>query len=95
MAPETRADNEVWVQFRKFVPSQLTVSKGTRVTWTNKDNEVHTVDSGTEMSPTGLFNLTLDEDGGEKDFQSFTFSNSGIFEYYCGIHGEAGKIIVQ
>ncbi len=91
LAPEMRGENEVWIQNRKFVPQTLTVSKGRTVTWINKDNEVHTVDSGKPMNPTTEFNLTLD--GGETG--THTFNRGGTFDYYCGIHGETGRIVVE
>jgi plastocyanin len=90
--PEMPGNNEVWIQNRQFVPKTLTVSKGTTVKWTNKDNVTHTVDSGLPMNPTSDFNLkTLDP--GESD--TFTFRKVGSFDYFCAIHGETGKIIVQ
>lgn len=92
LEPEMPGNNEVWIQNRQFVPKTLTVSIGTTVKWTNKDNETHTVDSGVPGSPTTDFNLkTLDP--GESDVH--TFAEAGSFDYYCTIHNETGRIIVQ
>jgi plastocyanin len=71
--------NAVNISNFAFVPATLTVPVGTTVTWTNKDEEPHTVvssDGSTFHSP-GL-------DTG-KTF-SFTFPNAGTFDYICSIH---------
>lgn len=90
-APDMPSANEVWIQNQQFVPQSLPVSKGTTVQWTNKDDEVHTVDSGEPMNPTTEFNLTVK--AGETE--PWPFTNTGNFDYYCGIHGETGTIVVQ
>lgn len=95
LEPDIRGPNEVWNQNSQFIPQTLTISTGTTVTWTNRDNQIHTVDSGSEMNPTGLFNITLFERGKEDDSDTFAFSNAGTFNYYCGRHGETGTIIVN
>jgi plastocyanin len=71
--------NAVNISNFAFVPATLTVPAGTTVTWTNKDEEPHTVvssDGSTFHSP-GL-------DTG-KTF-AFTFPNAGTFDYICSIH---------
>jgi plastocyanin len=71
--------NAVNISNFAFAPATLTVAAGTTVTWTNKDEEPHTVvssDGSTFHSP-GL-------DTG-KTF-SFTFPNAGTFDYICSIH---------
>jgi plastocyanin len=90
----TRGDNEVWIEGSRFSPQTLTVSRGTTVIWTNKDDirNGHTVDSGAEMNPTLIFNLTLVEEG---DSDTHRFNTAGTFNYYCALHGETGRIIVQ
>jgi plastocyanin len=80
--------NEVWMQNTTFVPSQRTVSVGTTITWTNKDNADHDVASTTGVfsSPTMGKNATF----------SYTFNTAGTFNYVCNFHpGMTGKIIVQ
>ncbi|RMI30558.1 cupredoxin domain-containing protein [Nocardia stercoris] len=61
-----------------FAPATLTVPVGTTVTWTNQDEEPHTVASsnGTFHSP-GM---------GAKATYSFTFTRAGTFDYICSIH---------
>jgi plastocyanin len=71
-----------------FGPGTLTVSVGTTVTWTNRDDLPHTV-----VSTEGAFkSKVLDTD--EKF--SFTFSKAGAFPYFCSIHPKmTGKVVVQ
>lgn len=66
-----------------FYPANLTVAKGTTVTWVNTDSVVHTVDSGTHDSPTGLF-----DSGPLQRMQSFsyTFDSPGTYVYHCDPH---------
>ncbi len=66
-----------------FYPTALTVSKGTTVTWVNMDFVQHTVTSGSDQAPTGLF------DSHELNhMQSFgyTFNTPGTYIYFCDIH---------
>ncbi|MTE13596.1 cupredoxin domain-containing protein [Nocardia aurantiaca] len=61
-----------------FGPSSLTVKVGATVTWTNHDEEPHTVvaDDGSFRSPTLGDNATY----------TFTFAKAGTFAYVCSIH---------
>ena len=73
-----------------FAPALLIVAPGTKVTWTNKDEEPHTVvsaDGGqTFKSP------ALDTD----DKFSFTFDKPGSYKYFCSIHSHmVGTIVVK
>ena len=73
-----------------FRPSSIRVTKGTKVTWIQKDSAAHTV---TSTHPAGLFDSgTLSQNG---RFE-FTFSNLGTVEYYCAIHPNMrGKVTVE
>ncbi len=75
--------NQVLMQNSSFVPSSITVSPGTKVTWINKDSYAHTVTSGTPGNPTGLFDSGNINSGGTF---SYTFDSTGTFQYYCKIH---------
>jgi plastocyanin len=73
-----------------FSPAPLKVAPGTTVTWTNKDEEPHTVTSadGGKM----FKSEALDTD----DKFSFTFDKSGTFKYFCSIHPNmVGTVVVQ
>ncbi len=77
--------NQVWMQSSKFVPASLTVAKGTKVTWTNKDGYDHTVTSGTPGNPSGLFDSGNIGSGGTFNY---TFTSTGTYQYYCRIHAD-------
>ena len=74
----------------QFMPSNLTVAKGTTVIWTNNDQVDHTVtandgsfDSG-NVSPGHTY--------------KYTFNKAGVVNYYCKIHlslGMKGTITVK
>lgn len=62
----------------RFTPATLTVPVGTAVTWTNHDEEVHTVTSATgRFRSTGL--------GREETFAR-NFMRPGRYEYFCALH---------
>lgn len=86
--------NEIWMQNATFVPSTLEITKGTTITWVNKDSFNHTASSGTPDNPTTLF-----ESGsmGQNDTFSFTFDSVGVFKYYCKIHPKLmqGQVTVK
>src|SRR5574341_1112351 len=67
----------------QFTPGNLTIAVGTSVTWTNNGSTTHTVTSGTPGSPSGLF-----DSGNRNPGQTFTrtFTQPGIFPYFCRIH---------
>jgi plastocyanin len=76
-----------------FYPSTLTVSKGTTVTWVNMDMVQHTVTSGSEQAPTGLFDS---HELSHMQSFSYTFSTPGTYTYFCDVHsGMTGTIIVK
>lgn len=75
--------NQVWMQNISYNPDSLSVSKGTKVTWTNKDQVDHTVTSGTPGNPSGTFDSG---DVAPGKSWSYTFNTTGTFKYYCKIH---------
>ncbi len=87
---QEKASMEVKIDNFSFTPPTLTVTTGTTVTWTNRDDIPHTVVS-TDDTKT-FKSKVLDTD--EKF--SFTFSKPGTFPYFCSIHPKmTGKVIVQ
>jgi plastocyanin len=71
-----------------FAPASLTVSVGSTVSWTNKDDEPHTVVSDTSLFRSGA----LDTD----ESFSFRFDKPGTYHYACSIHPRmVGTIVVQ
>lgn len=70
-----------------FSPAELTVAKGTAVTWTNKDSAPHTVTSTSNAFDSGTLQNTAS--------WTFTFNNPGTYDYQCSIHTSMkGKVIV-
>ena len=81
-SPEVKIDNF------SFGPAALTVTVGTTVTWTNRDDIPHTVVSDDKVFKSKV----LDTD--EKF--SFTFTKPGTYGYFCSIHPKmTGKVVVQ
>ena len=75
-----------------FYPESLTVAKGTTVTWVNMDFVQHTVTSGSEATPTDLFDS---HEVGHMQRFSYTFNTPGTYSYYCDLHpGMVGTISV-
>lgn len=61
-----------------FTPANLTIKKGTVVTWTNNGQTMHTVDiTGSASSGDLNHGQTF----------SHTFSSTGSFSYHCAHHG--------
>jgi len=70
-----------------FKPAELTVTVGTKVTWTNQDSVGHNV-----KAADGSWSSDTLSNG-----QSFSkvFDTAGTFDYVCTFHpGMTGKIIV-
>jgi plastocyanin len=71
------ADASVSIRDFAFQPAAVTVRVGDTVTWTNRDDVIHTVQwSGGSESP--------DLENGES--YSRTFTGTGVFPYICGPH---------
>jgi plastocyanin len=77
-SPARGATHSVEIGDGFFSPATLTVAVGDTVTWTNVDDSPHTVSAGAFDSG----NL----DGGQSF--SFTFTETGTFEYVCSYHDE-------
>lgn len=78
-ATDATATSAVEIKDMAFSPSNITVKKGTKVTWTNKDTVSHTVtsDSGSTMDSELL---------SKGDTYSVTFDEVGSFDYHCTPH---------
>lgn len=73
-----------------FVPSPVTVSVGTTVTWSNTDP---TSSSHDVAADNGAWRSGLIVNGGQ---YSFTFQSRGTFPYHCERHPDmVGTVIVQ
>jgi plastocyanin len=78
---------------RIFSPATVMIAVGDSVLWNNVSPHPHTVTSGPEGSPDGLFdsgNL-----GSGESFR-YTFTDAGSFDYFCDYHsGMTGQVIVE
>lgn len=87
-AQQQPAAKEVTIDNFSFGPRELTIPAGTQVTWVNKDDVPHVVASVDHR----FKSKALDTD----DKFSFTFQDSGTYEYFCAVHPKmTGKIIVK
>lgn len=86
----TPAKNSASVEISNFAmnPDNVTVPKGGKVTWTNKDSVAHTVTANNGEFDSGQI------DPGK--IWSHTFDTAGTFGYHCTIHPSmAGTIAVE
>src|ERR671918_270612 len=66
-----------------FSPNPIQVSVGTTVTWTNDDAQPHTVNSGENATPSGLFDSPIMPPAGTFEH---TFTEAGEYPYFCMLH---------
>jgi plastocyanin len=87
----TAAAGAVTMANMMFTPPQITVQKGSTVTWTNNDSVAHTVTD--DLSNVGGPDSGTIAAGGT---YSFTFTKSGSYQYHCKLHTSMrGTIVVQ
>src|SRR5258706_6783874 len=89
LGPEMKhAATAVVIDNFSFSPTGLTIPAGTTVVWTNHDDIPHTVVENNKK----FKSKALDTD----DAFSYTFSEPGIYEYFCSLHPKmTAKIIVE
>jgi plastocyanin len=86
-SPAAVAGDQVTIDNFAFAPATLTVKVGGTVTWTNRDEEPHTVAAtdGSFHSPGMGTGATF----------SHTFPTAGKFDYVCSIHPSMhGTVVV-
>ena len=66
-----------------YSPYKIVIDAGSIVMWENIGKQVHTVTSGTLVSPANHFNSGLVT---PDSFYSLIFSVEGIYPYYCMMH---------
>lgn len=87
-AAKPAAGSRVEISHHRYSPLMLTVPAGTTVTWTNRDDDVHTVVAADQAfrSP------GLETD----DAYSYTFMKPGIYTYFCTLHPlMTAKVVVK
>jgi plastocyanin len=83
------ATSAVTIRGFAFEPARLTISAGSKVTWTNRDEEPHiVVSAGAQFASSPA----LDTD----DSYATVFDKPGTYVYFCSIHPHmVGTIIVK
>lgn len=83
---QTIGTTKIIIQNFSFNPSAVTINKGETVTWINQDPMPHKI-SGSIFGSNALEN---------SQSYSFTFNDTGTFDYICSIHPSMkGEIIVK
>ena len=86
--PNAPGGPQLTVENFNFTPADITVARGTTVTWTNNDDVEHTVTASDSS-----FGSKALETG---DTFSFTFTQPGTYSYFCSIHPfMTGRVTVQ
>lgn len=86
-AEAATAKANVKISMFAFSPGVTTVSAGSSVTWTNNDDDAHSV-----VADNKAFRSAPLDTG---DSYSFTFTTPGVYTYHCGLHPQmVGKIVV-
>lgn len=81
-----QGSSQISIKNFAFNPAELSINKGATVIWINKDPTTHRI-SGNGFQSMDLTNSRS---------YSFTFNNSGTYDYICSIHpGMKGKVIVK
>ena len=81
--------NSVSIETSMYAPSNITIKKGTMVTWTNNDTTSHTVTK--DNADTGPDSSVL----AHGDVYRFTYNQTGTFKYHCKLHPDmTGSVTV-
>ena len=77
-----------------YLPYEIMISVGDKVTWVNDDSATHTVTSGSaNAGSTGVFDSGLFMAGTSFEF---TFDKAATYDYFCMVHPwMTGKVIVH
>ncbi|MGE3594481.1 MAG: plastocyanin/azurin family copper-binding protein [Dehalococcoidia bacterium] len=83
----------VTIRLFQFQPATLDLAAGETVTWTNRDDILHTVTSGTPDARDGRFDGAMN---GAGTTYTITFSEPGTYAYFCSRHESMrGEVRVQ
>ena len=88
-AAKAAAAHSVTVKIANFAfnPGVMTVPVGTAVTWTNDDDDAHSVAADNKA----FRSKPLDSG----DSFTFTFTTPGVYAYHCSLHPQmVGKVVV-
>jgi plastocyanin len=88
---ESAKNLNVTIKDNTFTPFSLEIKNGDTITWTNKGSFNHTVSTSNKTLPN--FGSVVLSPG---QSYSYTFNQSGIFDYNCSIHSsQIGRVIVR
>jgi plastocyanin len=79
------ATNAVQIANFAFGPAAITVRAGTTVTWTNKDEDAHTV---------AITGAAVSKPLQNGDTYTYTFAQAGTYPYICTIHPNMHGMVV-
>lgn len=86
---KSTATNTVLIDNFAFSPANITIKKGTLVTWTNNDSTTHTVTKDNPDTGPDSSNLA------HGDVYRFTYNQVGTFKYHCKFHADmTGSVTV-
>ena len=77
---------EVTIENYHFVPATLKIAAGSSVTWSNKDDDAHTV-----MDAAGAFRSDALDEG---QSYTYTFAKPGTYRIACSMHPQMMETIV-
>ena len=86
LAPASMTAVAIDIKDFMFAPGTLTVPVGTEVTWTNRDDDAHTV-----VSDNGVFRSSALDTG--ESFH-YTFAMPGTYRFSCSLHRRMVGIVV-
>jgi len=81
----TPPENPVYMRGSVFSVPNLTISAGSKVTWINDDNMVHTVTANDASFSSGDIN--------PGSSFSYTFNTVGTYNYYCTHHAGMTAVV--
>ena len=77
-APAWASDQQIAIKNHIYTPASVTVTAGTKVTWTNNDADPHTVVEENNKFHSGALDTN--------DTYSETFTEPGTYKYFCTLH---------
>lgn len=80
---------------KSYYPNPINVNAGDSIVWTNSDNDIHSVTSGSDEGPSIGQEFDSGIIGSGKSF-THKFENLGTYEYFCSMHPSmVGEVIVK
>jgi plastocyanin len=91
--PANAAETTAEIATFQFMPSEISVTSGSTVTWTNRDGIEHSVTADAMTDGKPAFDSGLFRKG---ESRSLTFSEPGTFAFHCARHSSmTGTITVK